>query len=169
MKKSTPIKLIIAVSIVLLPAYYFRTEHNKLASITTLPSFRIISADSTISIDTRNISTGEPIIFMYFDPDCEHCQQETLDLLSNIDRLNRVRIYMLTNADNNQLQAFCKTFRTDTVSNIMVGKDCAYSFYKTFLPSIVPYIVIYNGNRNLVRAFQGQTNIRYLVNAISQK
>jgi hypothetical protein len=165
MKKSTFFKVAIIATGVLILAYHFRAEQKQLATIATMGSFRVISVDSCTCVDTRNIPAGKPTLFMYFDPDCDHCQRETKELLANIGLLHNIRIYLVTNADNAHLRAFCKTFHTDKVPNLMVGQDYEYSFFRAYLPPTVPYLVVYNSRKDLVRLFRGETDVRYIIKA----
>jgi len=143
----------------------FRKDQQYLATIKKLPAFQIISLDSCQYINTSLLPSGTPMLFFYFDPNCEHCQKETQILLTNIRQLANTRIYFLTNGENSDLMKFCKTFRTDTVANIIVGKDYEYSFYKTYLPPTVPYLAIYNTKNILTKIYIGETSIESIVNA----
>lgn len=156
------------IPIVFLSACHFRSDQQYLAKISRLPAFQIISIDSCHFIDTKSLQSGAPMIFLYFDPDCEHCQKETKTIISHKEYLQGVRIFLVTNADEMSVKTFCKELRPDTVANVMVGKDYQYSFYRSFLPSTVPFMAIYNKRKKLAKLYIGETNINSVIEATKE-
>ena len=143
----------------------FRKDREYVAKIDQLPTFQIISLDSSRFIDTKTLAAGKALIFFYFDPDCEHCQKETKTILTHIDRLSNVQIYLVTNGLDSSVKTFCKKLRPDTLENVMIGRDYQYSFYRAFVPPTVPYVAIYNSRKKLTKVYIGETNINYVINA----
>lgn len=157
---------IIAVAFLLfvgIAACNFRTDRKQLSSIMKLPNFRIISIDSCTCVSAQNLPLGRYKVFIYFDPDCEHCQKETKAVLSSITELKKVNIYWVTNGDQKELKTFCKHFRLDSFENIMVGEDYEYSFYKAYLPPSVPFMAIYNSKNKLVKIYRGEVSVRSII------
>lgn len=150
----------------LLVSCHTRPNQKKLSSIMKLPAFRVISIDSCKCINTEYIATGSPSIFIYFDPDCEHCQRETKSILAHIDQLRKANLYWITNGDLTELKQFCQNFRLDTFKNVMIGRDYEYTFYRAFLPPSTPYIAIYNSHKSLVRLYKGEPDLNSIVAAI---
>ena len=125
-----------------------------------------MSIDSCKCISTESFPLGKPYIFIYFDPDCEHCQQETKAILSHIDQLRNANLYWVTNGDPVDLKKFCQHFRIDTLENAMIGNDYEYSFYRAFLPPSTPYIAIYNSSKDLVKLYKGEPDVNTLIASI---
>jgi hypothetical protein len=140
----------------LLMACRFQGKGKKLSGIMKLPVFTIMSIDSSACMSSNNIPTGRPIILMYFNPDCDHCQQETRELLAHIGQLRETSIYLVTNGDTEALIKYCQNFRLDTVKNLIIGKDYQYSFFRAYLPPVVPFIAIYNSRKELVKIYNGE-------------
>ena len=141
------------------------TGNNRFERISKLPSFKILSINSNTCINSESIHTGQPTVFIYFDPTCEHCQHETEGIIANILNLKQARIYLIANDTSNTVDSFYATNRLDTIKNIFVGKDYNYSFYRVFLPQAVPYIAIYNAKNKLVKLYSGEANIKYIIDA----
>jgi hypothetical protein len=133
--------------------------HQKIALVAQLPDFDILSLDSVHFIHTKDLRTGAPILFMYFSPTCDHCQQQTRDLLAHHEALRDTKIYMLTNEPAADARKFYQQFRLDTARNVFVGLDYQYSFYRLFKPSEIPYFAIYDRDKTLKKIYQGQTQI----------
>ena len=142
--------------------------NNHLASIASLPMFKIRSIDSSIYIFTSNISSGKPSVFIYFSPDCEHCIQETQAISRSISDLKSANIFMITSDTSVATCQFYKSMRLDTIPNIFVGNDDNYSFYKAFLPSTTPYIVIYNKNKELRKIYKGFAPVSSIITTINE-
>jgi hypothetical protein len=157
-------RIIIAyVLVLLLAACHFRTDQKALSGIRKLPGFRIISIDSSWCINTKNIPNGLSTVFLYFDPDCKHCQKLTKNILQHVNQLKDINLYWVTNGDQGELKHFCKYYHFDTLKNIVIGEDYEYSFYGAYLPSTVPFIAIYNCRRSLVKIYKGEVNVNSII------
>jgi len=150
----------------LLIGCYPKPGKDLLTNISTLPSFRIISLDSSKCVNTDDIPTGKPILFMYFSPDCDICQQETEDIIQHLDELEHTDIYMIANESAEASRNFCQTFCLDTVKNIFIGTDYDYSFFKVYSPRGIPFLAIYDSNRNLKKIYREKTPASFIVKAL---
>jgi len=141
----------------------------KLAKIQKLPSFTLLSPDSNSYIDTRNIPEGSPLVFIYFSPDCEHCQRLTQSILDNNTKFKNSKIYLVSNESCEEINKFCAYFKLSKKDNVFVGKDSQYSFYNKYLPTGTPYIVVYNSRKDLKRIYEGDIDVNYLITALKEK
>jgi len=120
-----------------------------------VPPFDLLLPDSTTVFNTSQIPRGKPVVLIYFSPDCEHCQQQTQDILNKIDSLNEVNFYFITNDPFDRLKIFNKYYKLYKYKNIMLGRDINFSFIKYFKPTGTPYLIVYN-QRKVLRAVFGQ-------------
>ncbi len=121
-----------------------------------LPSFDLLLIDSTTVLNTKDIPGGKPIILVYYSPDCEHCQQETEDILKKMDSLKRVQFYFITTDPFDRMKVFKQYYKLDKYNNITLGRD-----YKSFFPRYYkvlapPFSNVYNRHKRLVGTFAGQ-------------
>lgn len=144
-------------------------KNKKYISILRLPTFKILLADSLTCLSSESITCGNKLIFIYFSPTCEHCQKEMQAIIANRKKLNKVKIFMVTNDPFSDLKTFYEKYHLQNEPNIFAGKDYEYSFYKQFLPSAVPYIAIYNGNKYLIKVYKEETSVNSLITSIQQK
>jgi hypothetical protein len=135
------------------------------ADISTLPSFDMLLMDSVTMINTKEIPTGNPILFIYFRPDCPHCQEEAKELVTNINALKKFRIYFLAGGPFEDVKNFCIQFHLDQYKNISVVNDYNHSFKQVFKPELVPYIALYNGHKQLIKIYNAEVPVNSLVNA----
>lgn len=138
-------------------------ENKALKGIQVLPHFAILAMDSSRVLSTEQIPTGQPCVFFYFDPNCEHCQKETREIMQNQQEFRSVRFYFLSSAGLKEINNFYNTFHLDSLANSFVGADYQYTFFNAFLPSSVPYIAIYNNRKILTKMYNGEADIASLI------
>jgi len=136
------------------------------AALSTIPSFAMLLMDSTTILKAQEIPTGQPIVFLFFRPDCPHCQSETQALLDHKDSLKNVRIYLLALDPFNEIKGFYLRYHLDQYKNFTVGKDHEYTFFRAFRPSTIPYMAIYDRNKRLVTIYNQEAGIENILKAI---
>ena len=154
------------IMVISLGACHLRSTDKTLSAVSKMPAFKILSIDSSTCIDTKVLNPDYPTIFMYFSPDCEHCQKETTEIIAHQDELRHTKIFLLSTDSLYIIKKFSQYYRLDTIKNIFVGQDFEYSFYKQYLPSETPYLAIYNKKQKLVKIYGGQTDISSIINSI---
>jgi len=132
-----------------------------------LPAFDLLLVDSVTKFNTASIPEGNPIILLYFSPECEHCQKETEGLLKKMDSLRQVRFYFITNDPVDQLKLFNYAYKLYKYSNITLGRDYKFSFPAHFKNAAPPTMVIYDGNKMLVTIFKGEIVTSQLISLIA--
>ena len=168
MKSYILLGIILWLAQVFLSGCHNNTTNKALEAIKEVPSFKIISIDSSQILDSKEIPQGRPLIFVYFDPDCAHCNKETEAIMAHFTSLRRTRLYFLTNGDQIQTKEFYKRYRFDTTVNISLWRDYNYSFFGKFLPPGVPYIVVYDSERKLLKLYNGETDINEICAILKQ-
>jgi hypothetical protein len=122
--------------------------------------------DSTTILKVKQSPVGKSIVLLYFRPNCPHCQNETKEIINNIDTLKNVDIYLLADsAPFEDIRGFSNYFRLDQYKNIIVGNDFQHSFYHTFKPTAIPYIAIYNSQNKLIKIYDREVPISAVISA----
>lgn len=132
-----------------------------------MPDFKLLLLDSTTIIHTRDIPAGNPSILIFFSPFCEHCQEETTDLLKRIEAFSSVNIYFITIEPIHDMRVFNGYYKLFRYPNITVARD-----YTFFLPGHIkkiapPYSLIYDRYKRLRAAFTGEVTTTELIKIIS--
>src|SRR5579859_4295090 len=105
-----------AISIVFISLFVACTAHPKAGEL--FPSFDILLTDSVTRLNTATIKEGDPIVLLYFSPDCEHCQKETESILRHMPAMKEVRFYFVTNDPFDRLKVFQGYYKLDRYPNI---------------------------------------------------
>jgi hypothetical protein len=138
--------------------------NKALLGLQNLPSFTILSLDSSQILKSETIPSGKSIVLFLFEPSCSHCQRLTDAILKNESRLQKIRFYFVSNADPKDIDTFTRNRRLDQMDNIYVGRDFQFSFFRAFTPSSIPYVAIYNSDKLLSKIFNGEADIDSLIN-----
>ncbi|MBK8142169.1 MAG: redoxin domain-containing protein [Chitinophagaceae bacterium] len=98
----------------------------------TYPPVKLLLPDSISFYTKADLPKKAAIMLMLFNPECEHCKQETEDLISKIDRFKNIQVVMATNTTFSRMLAFRETYQLAKYKNIIVAQDTHY-FLPTFL------------------------------------
>lgn len=119
----------------------------------TLPKFLLLNEDSAW-FNTAQLPKKTPVVFIFFNPDCSHCQHEAEELVKNMDKLKKIDFIWTTYAPTfAEIKAFADQYGLSKFSNMHFYKDPNYlvpSFYRL---QMTPYMAGYDKHGNLVRTW----------------
>ena len=133
-----------------------------------LPVLNLLLIDSVTIFNTKNIPNGKPVLFMYFSPDCEHCQAETDSLLKNDSFLKQAICYFITIDPIERLRVFSTYYHISNYPNIVLAKDYQFAFYNFFKPASTPFFIVYDKHKELYAVLPNGGNIK-LIHSILTK
>ncbi|WP_307379958.1 TlpA family protein disulfide reductase [Chitinophaga terrae (ex Kim and Jung 2007)] len=131
-----------------------------------IPAFDVLLLDSTTLLNTRDIPTGRPVLFMYFQPDCKHCQEETIKLVKNMDAFKDVQIYYISPSPISEVKLFYDLCGLKKFSNVTFAVDYKLYFYEQYKPTTTPYQAVYDRSKKLVDYFDGGTKLTRLMKLV---
>lgn len=124
-----------------------------------IPDFNILLTDSATVFNTAKVPVGKPIVFIFFGADCEHCQEQTNELLKNIDALNMVMFYFVSIDPIDKIKIFQEHYKLERYPNILIGRDYAFSFPKFFEVNTTPFTAIYDKHQKLKVIIKGEAEV----------
>lgn len=130
-----------------------------------IPQFTINKAPDSTEF-TRNNLKRKPSVFIVFSPDCEHCQHETRDLLSNIDKFKTTQIIMVTYLSYEEMIQFYKDYKIAEYPEITMGRDAKFFFPVFFKVNNFPSIFVYDKEGKLRESFEGTVSIDKIADAL---
>lgn len=94
-------------------------------------------------------------MLMVFNPDCEHCQHQTEQLIKQIDKFRKAEIILATMMPYDSMMKFKEKYQLEEFENIIVGQDKYF-----FLPSFyninnLPFLAFYDKKGKLISVFEG--------------
>ncbi len=135
-----------------------------------IPPFNMMLSDGATYYNASNVEKGKPLMIIYFDPECEHCQHFTKQVVKNIAKFSNVQIVMICDAPGMPpLKKFVDDFGLIKYKNIKVGTEGMYhatmSFYHV---DVTPFTALYNKNGDLITSYRTIPEIQTLVTQLSK-
>jgi len=130
-----------------------------------VPQFTIYKAPDSTAF-TREDLKRKPAVFIIFSPDCEHCQRETKELLSNIDKFKKMQIIMVTYLPYEEMIKFYKDYKISNYPEITMGRDTKFFFPIFYKVQNLPTIIVYDKEGKLKDSFEGTVSIDKVANAL---
>jgi len=106
---------------------------------------------------------------MLFNPQCNHCQHETEELIRNKEDFKKIQIVMATTMSFDSLRAFSKKYELEKYDNIVVGRDIHHFLPSFFMINNLPYLAFYNKEKQLISVFEGALPIPQILKVFAQK
>ncbi len=130
------------------------------------PPFTITNAYDSTVFSNKDLKKNINTIFLIFNPDCEFCQHETIDLLKNITRFKNTQIIMVSYMPYEMLKQFYKKYKIADYPIITMGRDENFFFLKFFKIKILPSTFVYDKNGNFKKAFNQRVDMDPLLNEL---
>src|SRR6476646_2312026 len=114
-----------------------------------LPPFKMYRSDKTI-FNAAELPKTKPLVLIYFDPDCEHCQKLMKELFLKIDAFKKAEIIMVTFKPIEAVAAFEKLNNTQKHSNITVGTEGLGFYLRNYYGLVtMPFTALYDAKGHL--------------------
>jgi AhpC/TSA family len=133
-----------------------------------IPQFKILKTDSLNWIQKQDLDSTRVTVFIVFHPDCEHCQTQVKEIVSNMDQFSAVQFVMTTYQPLAKLQGFIMQYGLDQYPNIFIGRDVGFFFGPFYNFKNTPFVAVYNKARQLSKVFDGGTKWRRLLDAVRE-
>ena len=92
---------------------------------------------------------------MLFNPQCEHCQHETTELVKNIDKFKDIQVVMTTSMPFDSMLAFREKYKLAEYKNIVVAQDIQFFLVNYFMIHNLPFLAFYDKKKELISVFEG--------------
>jgi thioredoxin-related protein len=119
------------------------------------PPVKLLLPDSVTYFTRNDLPKKTAVMLMLFNPQCEHCQHETEELIKNIDKFKNIRIIMSTSMVFDSMLAFRIRYQLAQYKNILVVQDTHFFLFSFFNVHNLPFLAFYNKNKELISVFEG--------------
>lgn len=117
-----------------------------------LPAFTYFTLDGEKFTD-KSLNVDSRLMIVYFNPMCEVCQEETEEIIQNIDYFKGIQIVMISPNTREEIVQFSKDFNLDKYSQIIMLHDPEDLFYKQFSATGYPALYLYDQDKNVIAHF----------------
>lgn len=163
------LKIIIPLAIISLLSFMgnqvvSKINHKKeiTENIKTIPVFSYENIKGGI-FTNKSLKKDTPTLFIYFNSECEYCNEEAQMIQENIMLLKDFQIVFVSFEKSVLIKAFAIKHQLTTYDNVHFLSDTKVTFATTFDVQSLPCLVLYDKNQNLIEKIKGQTKVETLV------
>ncbi len=113
---------------------------------------------STRSLEGKNV-------FVLFQPDCDHCQEEAIEIEQRLDGFKDYTLYFISSSPMPQIVKFAEDYKLENKQNVKFAWTSTEGVLNQYGPIQTPSVYIYSQGK-LVKSFNGQTNIENILNSL---
>lgn len=133
-----------------------KTIQNK---IQTLSVARLFTMDST----QFQMTSARPILLVFFNSECEHCQYELSELKKNLPYFKAITILLMSSENIATIKEAAQEFELAASPNAEFVKINRDDVFKNFGSLSVPHLFLYGTDRILIKEFKGETKIEAIL------
>jgi peroxiredoxin len=139
-------------------------ESTASAVVTTdLPAMTLTNFDGSKQ-SVKDIK-GKTVLIL-FQPDCDHCQREAVEIEKNLERFNGYQLYFVSSDAIPAIDKFSSDYRLKDKANVHFAQTTVQNVLDNFGAISAPSLYIYNEQGKLVQSFNGETAIEVVLKYI---
>ena len=132
----------------------------------TIPSFKIILSNNKI-FNAADLPKDRPLVLIYFDPDCDHCQKLMTELFKKINSFKKAQMVLVTFKPVAEVAAFEKRYGTHKYANMKVGTEGTLFYLRNYYKLIkMPFTALYDKKGNYTYSYRDETHVDDLINRL---
>jgi len=119
--------------------------------VTTIPVFRFIRHDGGM-VSNADLPKGRLALFVFFDPDCDHCKRTVAHMNSEIAAYRSVFLYFVSMESQDKIDRFVSTYasRLAAQRNVVFLRDPGAAYMVSFHPIRFPSLFLYSPEHKLL-------------------
>jgi len=117
--------------------------------------------------DLDAIDNGVPLILVYYNSECDYCQNEAKDIKENINELKNTELLMVSSETPEAIKNFQSEFQLNE-ANIHFAMVDEQDMFDAFGSVSVPALFIYDREGKLVKSFKGKTKISVVLEVLEK-
>jgi thioredoxin-related protein len=105
------------------------------------------------------LKRNQNVLLILFNPDCDHCQHETEEIINHIDQFKKLQIVMATMMPFDAMKSFYQKYELSNIKTYIVGQDQNFFLIPYYRYGNLPFLAFYNKKGNLISVFEGSMPI----------
>lgn len=173
MKMKKQLKIIIPILFISVFGYfgfqiYSKVLHKKEVEENTkvIPKFEYQNITGGV-FTNESLKKGIPTIFIYYNSECEFCNEEAQMIKQNIEKLSGLQLIFISFEERKIIKSFATKYRLSTYGNIHFLCDTKITFANTFDVKSLPCIVLYDKKGRLVEKIKGQVKVETVLKRLN--
>ena len=145
----------------------FQKTNKKKEAVQSIPSFSLLDIDGN-RITEKTLKKNTPVLFLFFNTECDLCHTELNDINSNQNALSDCQIIFFSVEPADSIQNFLESISFNRTHNMFFLVDKKEELIETMDIQATPTAVIYGRNGMLQKRFNGPVKIETLINYLSE-
>jgi AhpC/TSA family len=135
----------------------------------TIPGFQLYRADKSVFAN-KDLPKGKMRFFVFFDPQCDHCQHAIKTINKEYTALKKVAVFIIALNDHAKINSFITVYGPNlkTQKNVVFLQDKLNQFVTKFGPRKYPSMFLYSAKNKLLQYEDDPENIFKLLNIINK-
>lgn len=134
-------------------------------NIEHIPLFTLKEMSGKI-FTNENLKKNIPVIFFYFNTECDFCQAEIEDVSKNIQKFKGVQLLFVSFEDIQEIKEFQTGHKLDVYDNVVFLCDYKNSFYDMFGIDHLPSSIVYDKHGNLLSRNNAAVKVDYILKVL---
>ncbi len=136
-----------------------------------IPHYKILKADSTFT-DWNALSKNKPVMIIYFEPGCSHCQHLMSELKKDMEPFKNIQIVMITYTKTeypflNMIRDFSHNYTLPKYKNITMGTEAPVDMVmKYYHVEATPFVAFYDNDGKMSTYFDKPPKIEDMIAAV---
>lgn len=117
----------------------------------TVPSFRFTTHDHHIFANAE-LPKGQLLLFVFFDPDCEHCRHALRTMDQRPGAYQHAEVYLVSMAAWDKIDRFAATYAPHLMAqqHVLLLQDESSQYIVKFSPIRYPSLYLYSTDQSLL-------------------
>ena len=129
------------------------------ANSQTIPSFKIKLSNNEI-FNAADLPKDKPLVLIYFDPDCDHCQKLMTELFKKMNNFKNVEMVLVTFKSVTEIAAFEKKYKSSKYPNLRVGTEGTLFYLRNYYKLVkMPFTALYDSKGNYKYSYRDETSV----------
>lgn len=134
-----------------------------------VPSFKLLLMDSATFTYKYQLKKNKPVVVIWFNPDCDHCQHETKRITDSMKLLKKVQFVFASYSKFEEMKKFYEDYGLNKFKNIIYGRDVQYQLPRFYEVKFTPFVAVYGSDWKLIRVFEGGTTVANLAGLLNNE
>ena len=129
----------------------------------TIPPFKMTLSNNKI-FNATDLPKGKPLVLIYFDPDCDHCQKLMAELFKKINSFKKAEMVLITFKPVTEVAGFEKKYATSKYANMKVGTEGTLFYLRNYYKLVkMPFTALYDSKGNYSYSYRDETPVDDLI------
>jgi len=139
-----------------------KTSAEVVSETSDLPNMKLTKIDGT-TLEARGLAGKSKIILIFFQPDCDHCQNEARQIANRLPAFAGYTLYFISGSSLPEIEKFSRDYKLNDQPNINFAGTDGQSIFDNYGGIPAPSIYLYSVEGDLIEKFNGEMEIDVVI------